>query len=392
MKFKSRRKRLKKAKRLVAAVAGAAVISSALLPAAAAAEPAAAPSPIAEKAPVNEVKEQTPPPPAKHPHQKRQEAATETSPLRAARELAREHGIRAGWQDFSLEWSTATDAAVLVHDDDGQALYRIVLTRDSEDPWTISSIMSLASGDDRAEAALSPVSALKDEASRFGFDADRDHFSLLTKTASKAIVQVRRPGGQTFKIDMERDNGEWVVATVRGIGNMRYPATYIPANLFPDSTVVASPVTAPAEQRILYSNDVYNDWSWQEKNYPGDMHFGIFTVDPNLTDAAAALPAVVAQALADIDYNRQLVFYADLGTVAYKGYGIGIEKVAQANNTLFVTIRVKSPGLDTSAWLSTKATDYVSIDRSTIDFASPVNVFFVTRDGQMLGRYTFLPS
>ena len=391
MKFKSRRKRLKKAKRLVAAVAGAAVISSALLPAAVAAEPAAAPSPIAEKAPVNEAKEQTPPPAAKQPYQKQQETAAETSPLRAARELAREQGIRAGWQDFSLEWRTATDAAVLVHDDDGQALYRIVLTRDSEGPWSIGSIMSLA-GNDRADAALSPVSALKDEASRFGFDAIRDHFSLLTKTASKAIVQVRRPGGQTFKVDMERDNGEWVVATVRGIGNMRYPATYIPANLFPDSTVVASPITAPAEQRILYSNDVYKDWSWQEKNYPTDMHFGIFTIDPSLTDAAAALPVAVAKALADIDYNRQLVFYADLGTVAYKGYGIGIEKVAQTGNTLFVTIRVKSPGLDTGTWLTSKATDYVSVDRSTIDFASPVNVFFVTRQGHMLSRYTFLPS
>ena len=392
MKFKSRRKRLKKAKRLVVAVAGAAVISSALLPAAVAAEPATAPSPIAEKAPVNEAKEQTPPPAAKQQKAHQQEAAAEISPLKAARELSREQGIRAGWQNFSLEWHTATDAAVLVHDDDGQALYRIVLTRDGEDPWTISSIMSLASGEDRADAALSPVSALKNEASRFGFDSDRDHFSLLTKTASKAIVQVRRPGGQTFKVDMERDNGEWVVATVRGIGNMRYPATYIPANLFPDSTVVASPVTAPAEQRILYKTDVYNDWSWQEKNYPRDMHFGIFTIDPNLTDATAALPATVAKALADIDYNRQLVFYADLGTVAYKGYGIGIEKVAQTGNTLFVTIRVKSPALDSGTWPSTKATDYVSVDRSTIDFASPVNVFFVTRHGHMLSRYTFLPS
>lgn len=410
MQHKARRKRLKKVKRIVAAMAGAAVMSSALLPVASAAPPVTSPTATAvtEKAPASSELTPTNPPVKEETKQATKESRNRTtertpakqgeftaadSPVQAARQQADNHGIHAGWKDFSLEWRSQNDASVLVYDGHGKKEYRIRLTKDDDGKWSISSVVSLQDRDDSGTVITgNPVDVVRDNAARFGFDADNDRFSLLSKSSTKAIVQVHRPGGQTFKVDLERNHGEWIITTIRGIGSMKYPATYIPASMFPHNTVVASPVVAPENQQVLFSTTAYTDWTWQEKNFPSDMYFGIFTRDPRLSDSASVLPDAVVKALADIDYNQQLVFYANLGSVGYKGYGIGIEKVSQAGNTLFVTVRTKSPGLSTAGQTFTKAYDYISLDRKTIDFTKPVHVNFITPAGYAFSWYTFLPQ
>ena len=404
MGHKISRRRLKKAKRLAAAVAGAAVMTSAMLPIVSAAEapvpsdPAALSQPSvqqSETAPAladnTKQHEKTP----KADRTKTQVRASE-SPLKAARQQAAERGYNTRDADFSLLSHSDTEAVVLMTTDDHS--YRIKLLKNDAGEWSIGDIAPVRDGQrgkDRHEredrySQISPVAVVKDSADRYGFDADDDRFSLVSQNDDRAVVQVRHIGGQTFKVDLERDGRSWEITTIRGIGSMKYPATYIPAKMFTHNIVVATPVTLAANQQIIFRTEAYADWTWKETAYPRDMHFGIYRRSPNLFDGSEILPDAVVKALADIDYTRQMVFYANLGSVAYKGYGIGIEKVAQTGNNLVVTVRTKSPGLANETF--TKAYDYIAIDRSAVDFTKPVHVHFVTPDGHALSWYTFLPQ
>lgn len=73
----------------------------------------------------------------------------------------------------------------------------------------------------------SPVNFVKDYASRYGFDASRDTFSLLDQSRNHATVQVvKQDTNQRFKIDLARNqNGDWNITGVRQIGNA-YAGTY----------------------------------------------------------------------------------------------------------------------------------------------------------------------
>lgn len=416
MAHKPSRRRLKKAKRLAAAVAGAAVMTTALLPIGSAAEaPAAADSSALTPPPVQESQiapaqeSQAAPLPGVNDNRdkgelRRKGPAEETkhqvtaseSPIKAARQEAASQGYDTRDADFSILSRGDNEATVLMTTADGS--YRIKLTKNDGGEWAVLSIA--ATGDrgrdndrpdrDYRHDLISPVAVVKDNASRYGFDADDDRFSLVSQSADRAVVQVRHIGGQTFKVDLERDGRSWDITTIRGIGSMKYPATYIPAKMFTQNIVVATPVTLAANQQIIYRTDAYANWTWSESAYPRDMHFAIYRLNPSLFDSADILPDAVRQALAAIDYNRQLVFYADLGSVGYKGYGIGIEKIAQTGNNLIVTIRTKSPSLNSETF--TKGYDHIAIDRSAVDFTKPVHVHFVTPDGHALSWYTFLPQ
>ena len=406
MGHKSSRRRLKKAKRLAAAVAGAAVMTSAMLPIVSAAEAPDTTDPAALGQPPVQQSEPAPTLPDDTRHRdatpkdqtertKAQVRASE-SPVKAARQQAAEQGYNTKDANFSLLSHSDTEATVLMTTDDQS--YRIKLLKNDAGEWIIGAIATVRDGqrgndrNDREDRhdIISPVAVVKDNAARYGFDADDDRFSLLSQNNDRAIVQVRHVGGQTFKVDLERDGRSWEITTIRGIGSMKYPATYIPAKMFSHNIVVATPVTLAANQQIIFRTDAYADWTWREATYPRDMHFGIYRHNPTLFDGSEILPDAVVKALADIDYSRQMVFYANLGSVAYKGYGIGIEKVAQTGNNLVVTVRTKSPALTTETF--TKAYDYIAIDRSAVDFTKAVHVHFVTPDGHALSWYTFLPQ
>ncbi|MDR7867659.1 MAG: hypothetical protein RIN56_12670 [Sporomusaceae bacterium] len=236
---------------------------------------------------------------------------------------------------------------------------------------------------DRSETR-SPVQVVMDKAATFGFDVHSDSFSLLSKTANRATVRVRHDG-QTFKVDLERAGDSWVITTIRGIGDMNHPATYTPASFFPGAALLPTP-TAPAEQTTVFATEAFNTWNWTEAVYPGDMSFGIALQDPRPAGLATTIPADV---LDKLDFGRQMLLFAHVGSVSPQGYGVGIAKVVRSGNDLTVTVRAKSPQAGDKA--ATKTDDYLAVDRVNLDFSRPVRIAFVDQYGTVLVTYTVVP-
>ncbi len=229
----------------------------------------------------------------------------------------------------------------------------------------------------------SPVQVVMANAAKYGFNATRDSFSLLAKTGNRATVRVVH-NGQTFKVDLERAGGSWRITTIRGIGDRNRPATYTPASFFPGAALVG-PI-APANQNTVFQTNAFDSWSWRQANYPADMTFGVALQDPRTTGTDSAIPAAV---LDGTNFSRQMLLFARVGSVAPQGYGVGIAKVVRNGNDLTVTVRTKSPQSgDTTA---TKADDYLTLDRTMLNFASPVRIAFTDQYGTVLVTYTIVP-
>lgn len=393
MKHISHRKTARrKYKRLVAALAGAAVVTSAMLPGlplskvhAAENTVVASPAPTVETAKTPEAtKEQRDKERNRERHDEDRQVSG--SPLAAVKAAAATYGFDASRDSFSLEWRSSTEAVVFVRTDDGKT-FKVRLTSDNG-TWTITSVKEVITGgySDGTSYAGDPVDVVKDSAGTFGFDAINDRFTLLSVVGGKAIVEVKT-SGQTFKVDLERSGGQWVITTIRGIGNSKYPATYRPASLFGYRTLGVStgPVVTVGE-RTLYSNDAFADWTWHETSYPADMKVGVLLVKPDPANTAG-IPGIIVDKVDTIDFGRQLVLYAHIGSVAERGYGIGIEKVVQTGNDLNVTVRTKSP-LDNQRWSLTKTNDVIPIDRLALNFDEAIHINFVDQNGTSLSSYT----
>jgi len=361
----------RKYKRIAAALAGAAVITSAMLPGIPVFKVHASPNAANVSAsPVTASDLET--------------GAT-SAPLKVARQHAGEYGFDTSHDRFSLQKRTDTEAVVLVQTGD-VGTYKMVLKKDDNNQWQIVSVYSI----DRDIAAPGdPVTIVMDNAARFGFDAANDRFSLLSLTAGKAIVQVRT-SGQTFKVDLVKKNGSWEITTIRGIGNAKYPATFIPASMFYYGAAVTQPVVSIDEQKVLFQTDKFAGWSWNQETYPGDIDFGVLIQDPRLIDTTNLIPASVMDLLKDIDLTNKFVLYAYLGTTPASGYGIGIEKVVQTGNDFTVTIKARSPLANETQPAATKAADYIAIDRSALDFSNPIIITFVDGNGTILSQYTLI--
>ena len=230
----------------------------------------------------------------------------------------------------------------------------------------------------------SPVQVVMDKAATFGFNVHRDSFSLLSKTANRATVRVRHDG-QTFKVDLERAGNSWVITTIRGIGDMNQPATYTPASFFPGAALLPASA-APAEGTTVFATEAFNTWNWTEAVYPGDMSFGIALQDPRPAGLATTVPAGV---LDKLDFGRQMLLFAHVGSVSPQGYGVGIAKVVRSGNDLTVTVRTKSPQAGDKA--ATKTDDYLAVDKANLDFSRPARIAFVDQQGRVLVTYTVVP-
>ncbi len=234
----------------------------------------------------------------------------------------------------------------------------------------------------------SPVAVVRDNAYKYGFDADNDRFSLLSKTDSKAVVEVRT-GTQTFKVDLEKTRrGDWRITTIRGIGNAKYPATYYPASWFERGPVYRyTGAGEPVIQKILYQATAFRDWSWNEGAYPRDMSFGVISYDPRLGNRSGEIPDDIFQQLTTIDFNKYIAIYTYLGTTGPTGYGIGIERVAEIGNNLVVTINTKSPEAGQTNPSATKAFDIVRIDRAAFASGQSSEIIIVDQNGTVLFDY-----
>lgn len=393
MKHTSHRKTARrKYKRLVAALAGAAVVTSAMLPGLPISKVQAAENTVvASPAPTGETAKAPEPSKEQRDKERNRERPDEQgqvsgSPIEAVKTAAAAYGFDASQDNFSLQWQSSTEALILVRTHDAKT-FKVRVSKDNGE-WNITSVKEVITGgySDGTIHAGDPVDVVKDNAGTFGFDAVNDRFTSLSVTGGKAIVQVNT-SGQTFKVDLERSDGQWVITTIRGIGNSQYPATYRPASLFGYRTLGAA--TGPVEtigERTLYSNDAFADWAWHEPSYPADMKVGVLLAKPDAANTAG-IPGVIVDKVDTIDFGRQLVLYAHIGSVAERGYGIGIEKVVQTGNDLTVTIRTKSP-LNNDRWLLTKTNDVIPIDRLALNFADPIHINFVDQNGTSLSSYT----
>ncbi len=306
------------------------------------------------------------------------------SPVAAVKAAAAVYGFDARHDNFSLQSQSSTEAVVLVRTDSGKT-FKVRLSK-ANNSWRVDSVKEIITGGGGGVVrAGDPIDVVKDNAAIFGFDAAHDRFTLLSVDGGTAVVQVKT-SGQTFKVDLERNGGKWVITTIRGIGNERYPATYRPASMYGYPTLGAATGPVATAAQTLYSTDSFANWTWQESAYPADMKLGVL-VSPPAAAAQANIPGVIVDKVDSIDFGRQLVLYAHIGSVADRGYGIGIERVAQAGNDLTVTIRIKSP-LANNDWSVTKTNDVIPIDRLSLNFTAPVHINFVDQDGVSLSSYT----
>jgi hypothetical protein len=234
-----------------------------------------------------------------------------------------------------------------------------------------------------------PVQVVRNNAASFGFNASRDNFSLISKSENKATVRVRT-SDQTFKVDLVRRGNSWQITAVRGIGDMTHPATYTSAKRFYyQPTYIAPPYLANPE--TLYESSKFNEWHWYEGTYPDDMSFGIILQDPRQDNQPDVLPAGILAQLKNIDFSRQFVLYAHLGTVAPNGYSIAIQKVVREGDTIMVTVRTKSPLANETPTISLIDT-YLTFDRSILNYTNPTKIVITDQNGRVLTSYTLTRS
>ncbi len=167
-----------------------------------------------------------------------------------------------------------------------------------------------------------------------------------------------------------------------------------PTATIPGQTNINQPVAPPTvneKQQMLYQTTSYDNWQWNESTYPQDMALGVLLQNPLQGGAAVPIPNDALGGINNIDFGRQLVIFAHLGTTAAQGYGIGIASIVQTGNDLTVTVRSESPQANQGA-TATKADDLVPIDRATLNFSNPIKVTFIDQNGTVLGSQNINPS
>ncbi len=230
-----------------------------------------------------------------------------------------------------------------------------------------------------------PVQAVRDAAKSFGFSSS-DRFSLLSSSDTKATVRVRSDG-RTFKVDLKKSGGTWIVTTIRGIGNGQTPATYTPASMFNYQPPIVTPGTSLTSQ-ILFQTNRYNNWTWLQSKLPEGTSFGVLLKNRSITGPSVSNS--VLDQTRHVDFNHQFAVFAQLGSVASKGYGIGIASVVQAGNDVTVTVRSLSPQA-TVAPQPSQTADVVILDRASLNFNDTIRVTFANPDGSTITSYTLSP-
>lgn len=236
-----------------------------------------------------------------------------------------------------------------------------------------------------------PVQVVTANAESYGFNT-HGKYTLMTQTGSHAVVRVRS-NGETYKVYLVLQDGNWVIRDVRSDDNRGNKNIYTT-----DQTVLTPlvnqpvvPQTLAANQQILYQITTYDAWTWNENTYPQDLSVGVFLQNPLQGGIATPFLASALAPVKNIDYGRQFVVYAHLGTTASQGYGIGIALIAQTGNDLTVVVRTESP-LPNLALQATKSDDFVPLDRAALNFNNPINITFVDQNGTILGKHTINPS
>lgn len=111
---------------------------------------------------------------------------------------------RSGWHRHDHSWPSS---------DDNRGLYKDGKIYYSSDSSRYNNYY------DYGNYLTNPITFAKDHASGYGFDANRDTFSLLFQSSRQASIQViKHDTNQRFKIDLVRSQGaDWSIAGVRAV-------------------------------------------------------------------------------------------------------------------------------------------------------------------------------
>lgn len=110
-----------------------------------------------------------------------------------------------GWHQHKYSWPSSDENQAWYQD--GKIYYRSDGDRDYRYL------------DNDAYYNYSAADFVRDHAASYGFDANRDRFTLLTVNSQRALVEVRRyDSGQLYNVFMERDPGSgWTVVDIRAV-------------------------------------------------------------------------------------------------------------------------------------------------------------------------------
>lgn len=229
---------------------------------------------------------------------------------------------------------------------------------------------------------LDPLQVAINEGAAFGFTKN-DQYTIVKKLSSSTIarhgqvnVEVNHQG-KKYTIILVRPFGDddgaiWTTYRVMGKDNSNPPA----------QTPTA---------KVLFKTDEFADWEWSKGAYPSDMAFATIVDYREQLKQDERIPEDVLKQVQDVDYSKQVILFAYLGTAPSGGYGIGIEKVSITGNNITVQVRTMSPRPGQPVTLAiTHPADYVAIDRQVVDIWGGVNVNFVDQAGKVLSKNRLL--
>lgn len=205
--------------------------------------------------------------------------------------------------------------------------------------------------------------------------------AVLSSAALPGIPAAKvHAAANSFKVDLNKGGDSRNIQTISSLGDMTHPASI--------STRYTNAAPATTNQVVLYQTAAYNNWSWQQGTYPAKTAFSILLQRPHTADTT--VPANILAQLDRVDFNRQFLVYAHLGSVNESGYGIGIQKIVQTGNTFTVTVKTKSPqGI---AGETNQMDDFVILDRTALNLSQTIIVNFLDQNGAALSTYTFSPA
>ena len=223
---------------------------------------------------------------------------------------------------------------------------------------------------------LDPVKVAKNEGKSYGFN-DNDTYTIIRKLDSSKIAR----HGQ-IDIEVNHEGKLYTMIIVRPFGGG--DAIWTTYKVIGQKPPVTTP--APTEKVLFQVFDKYYGWKWQKESYPKDMAFATVVDYEGQLKNDNRIPETALLNLKDVDFSKKIALFAYLGS-SPGGYGIGIEKVTMSGNHMTVLVRTKSPRPgDMVTMMLTYPSDFVLIDRNTVDIWGGVTVTFVDQQGQVLSK------
>lgn len=225
---------------------------------------------------------------------------------------------------------------------------------------------------------LDPLQAARMEGKQYGF-TDQAVFTMVKQVSSSSIA---RHGQIDFKV--EQNGKTYTMILVRPFGSDEGAIWTVYSVTGKDK-----PNPQPDASKVLFETNKYEGWKWHKGKgqYPHDIAFATIADYEFQLKHDERIPEFALKRVKDIDYTKNVVLFAYLGTAPSGGYGIGIEKVTMTGNQVTVKVRTRNPAPGEMVTMAiTHPADYVLLDRKVVDLWGGVNVTFIDQNGVVLSK------